>query len=95
MNILITSGAGYIGSHTAVQVLNAGHDVVIVDSLLNSSSVAADRIGELTGRKPIFVEGNVRDPALLRRIFADNFIDAVIQFAGLKAVGESIKKPIE
>lgn len=93
--ILITGGAGYIGSHTAVQTLNAGHEVVILDSLVNSSEVAIERIKELTGKDLTFIEGDVRDSALLGRLFSDHEIDAVIHFAGLKAVGESSEKPLE
>lgn len=95
MNILITGGAGYIGSHTAIQVLNAGHDVVIVDSLANSSIIAIERIRMLANKNPSFIMGDVRDRNILTKIFSDYAIDAVIHFAGLKAVGESHQQPIE
>jgi UDP-glucose 4-epimerase len=92
--ILVTGGAGYIGSHTAVELLNAGHQVVIVDNLCNSSAKVLDRIEALAGKNFSFVQADVRDGAALDRIFAEHRIDGVIHFAGLKAVGESVAKPL-
>ena len=93
MNVLVTGGAGYIGSHTCVELLESGYDVVVVDNLCNSNPKSLDRVEELTGKKVKFYEGDVRDEALLRKIFAENEISAVIHFAGLKAVGESVAQP--
>ena len=93
MNVLVTGGAGYIGSHTCVELLNAGYGVVVIDNLCNSSPVSLDRVRELTGKDLRFYEGDVRDEALLKKIFAENEIAAVIHFAGLKAVGESVAQP--
>ena len=93
MNVLVTGGAGYIGSHTCVELLNRDYGVVVIDNLCNSSAVSLDRVRELTGKELKFYEGDVRDEALLRRIFAENPIDCVIHFAGLKAVGESVSIP--
>ena len=93
MRVLVTGGAGYIGSHTCVELLNLGYDVVVIDNLCNSNPKSLDRVEELTGRKVTFYEGDVRDEALLRKIFADHAIDSVIHFAGLKAVGESVGQP--
>lgn len=95
MNILVTGGAGYIGSHTCVELLNAGYDVVIIDNLYNSNQKAVDRIEEITGKKVKFYEEDLMDRAAVKRVFDENKIDAVIHFAGLKAVGESVHKPIE
>ena len=95
MNILVTGGAGYIGSHTCVELLNAGYDVVIIDNLYNSNQKAVDRIEEITGKKVKFYEEDLMDRAAVKRVFDENQIDAVIHFAGLKAVGESVHKPIE
>ena len=95
MKILVTGGAGYIGSHTCVELLDAGHDVVIADNFYNSCPEALNRIKELTGKDFGFYECDVRDRAALDKIFAENKIDAVIHFAGLKAVGESVAKPLE
>ncbi len=92
--ILITGGAGYIGSHTAVELMNAGHRVVIVDNLGNSSIQVLDRIRALAGDHVNFVQADVRDGAALDRIFAEHAIDGVIHFAGLKAVGESVAQPV-
>ena len=92
--ILLTGGAGYIGSHTCVEVLRAGWDAVIVDNLCNSSPVAIDRIASIAGTRPAFVEADIRDPGALDRIFAAQRIDAVVHFAGLKAVGESVAVPL-
>ena len=93
MNILVTGGAGYIGSHTCVELLNRGYGVVVIDNLCNSNPKSLERVELLTGKKPRFYEGDVRDEALLRKIFAENEISAVIHFAGLKAVGESVAQP--
>ena len=93
MNILVTGGAGYIGSHTCVELLESGYGVIVIDNLCNSNPKSLDRVEELTGKKVKFYEGDVRDEALLRKIFAENEIGAVIHFAGLKAVGESVAQP--
>ena len=93
-SILVTGGAGYIGSHTAVELLNAGHQVVIVDNLCNSSAKVLDRIEALAGKNFSFIQADVRDGAALDRIFAEHRIDGVIHFAGLKAVGESVAQPL-
>ena len=93
MNILVTGGAGYIGSHTCVELLSRGYGVVVIDNLCNSNPKSLERVELLTGKKPRFYEGDVRDEALLRKIFAENEISAVIHFAGLKAVGESVAQP--
>lgn len=95
MTILVTGGAGYIGSHTAVELLNAGHEVVVVDNFCNSSAESVKRVQKITGKSVKLYEGDVRDAELLRKIFGENKIDSVIHFAGLKAVGESCAKPIE
>ena len=94
-NVLVTGGAGYIGSHTLVELLNYGYGVVVIDNLFNSKTVALDRVEQITGKKVKFYLGDIRDKAVLTKIFAENKIDAVINFAGLKAVGESVQKPIE
>ena len=93
MNILVTGGAGYIGSHTCVELLNSGYDVTVIDNLCNANPKSLKRVEAITGRKVKFYEGDVRDEALLRKIFAENEISAVIHFAGLKAVGESVAQP--
>ena len=95
MKVLVTGGAGYIGSHTCVSLLDAGYEVVILDNLINSKEDVVDRIKKITGKEVSFYKGDVRDKDLLSKIFSDNNIDAVIHFAGLKAVGESVEKPIE
>jgi len=92
--ILITGGAGYIGSHTAVELMQAGHHVVIVDNLCNSSIHVLDRLRTLCGERLTFVQSDVRDRAALDRIFAKHPIDGVIHFAGFKAVGESVAQPV-
>ncbi len=92
--ILITGGAGYIGSHACVEFLNAGYDIVVLDNLCNSSAESLNRVRELTGQDFPFIEGDIRDRAMLDRLFRDHDIDAVIHFAGLKAVGESVEKPL-
>ena len=93
MNVLVTGGAGYIGSHTCVELLNSGYGVVVIDNLCNSNPKSLDRVRELTGKELTFYEGDVRDEALLKKIFRENDIGCVIHFAGLKAVGESVSIP--
>ena len=95
MKILVTGGAGYIGSHTCVELLNAGYDVVIVDNLDNSNSKAVDRIEQITGKEVTFYEKDIRDKEAMHEIFALEKPKCVIHFAGLKAVGESVQKPLE
>ncbi len=95
MKILVTGGAGFIGSHTAVELLNAGYDTIILDNLCNSKSESIKRIEEITGKTVKFCRGDIRDKEFLDKVFAENEIDAVIHFAGLKAVGESVEKPLE
>ena len=95
MNVLVTGGAGYIGSHTCLELLEKGYGVVVIDNLCNSNPKSLDRVQELTGKSIKFYEGDVRDEALLTKIFAENEIGCVIHFAGLKAVGESVAKPWE
>ena len=95
MKVLVTGGAGYIGSHTVVELLNAGYEVVIVDNFVNSKPEALDAIRTITGRDFAFYEVDIRDRAALEVPFAEHAIDAVIHFAGLKAVGESVEKPLE
>lgn len=95
MNILLTGGAGYIGSHTIIELDKKGHSVVVVDNLVNSNKEALRRVGEIVGKNIPFVQADVRDRAAMEAVFADNAIDAVIHFAGLKAVGESVAKPLE
>ncbi|HFI0003229.1 TPA: UDP-glucose 4-epimerase GalE [Streptococcus suis] len=94
MSILVTGGAGYIGSHTVVELLKLGKEVVIVDDLSNSSILVLDRIEEITGKRPTFYELDVADKAALRSVFEKESIEAVIHFAGYKAVGESVEKPV-
>ena len=93
MNVLVTGGAGYIGSHTCVELLESGCGVVVIDNLCNSNAESLRRVQKLTGKSLKFYEGDVRDTALLRKIFAENEIGCVIHFAGLKAVGESVSIP--
>ena len=95
MNILVTGGAGYIGSHTCLELLNKNYGVIVIDNLCNSNPVSLERVQELTGKTLKFYEGDVRDEALLQKIFKENEIGCVIHFAGLKAVGESVAKPWE
>jgi UDP-glucose 4-epimerase len=92
--ILVTGGAGYIGSHTCVELLNAGHEVVVLDNLCNSSAESLNRVEKLTQKSLTFVEGDIRNSQLLDQVFQQNSIDAVIHFAGLKAVGESQQIPL-
>ena len=95
MKVLVTGGAGYIGSHTVVELLNAGYEVVIVDNFVNSKPEALDAIRTITGKDFAFYEADIRDRAALDAAFTEHDIDAVIHFAGLKAVGESVEKPLE
>ena len=94
MRVLVTGGAGYIGSHTCVELLNAGHEVVAFDNFYNSSPKAIERVEQITGKKITFYEADMMDMAAMNRIFDEQQIDAVIHLAGLKAVGESVKKPL-
>ena len=94
MAILVTGGAGYIGSHTCVEMQNAGYDIVVIDNLDNSSAEALKRVEKITGKAIKFYEEDVRNKEALRQIFKENDIEAVIHFAGLKAVGESVREPI-
>ena len=93
MTVLLAGGAGYIGSHTAVQLLMSGHDVVIADDYSNSCPEVVNRIEEITGKQVRAYETDVKDKVKVQQIFAENEIDCVIHFAGLKAVGESVQKP--
>ncbi len=95
MKVLVTGGAGYIGSHTCVELMQAGHEVVVLDNLCNSHIVVLERIARIAGKRPDFVRGDVRDAGALRDLFRRHRVDAVIHFAGLKAVGESVEKPLE
>lgn len=94
MAILITGGAGYIGSHTVVELLNQGKQIVVLDNLSNSSMISLERVKQITGKAVTFYQGDILDRSILRQIFAENAIDSVIHFAGLKAVGESVQKPL-
>ena len=92
---LLTGGTGYIGSHTCVELIRAGHRAILFDNLCNSSAVVVDRIAAITGTRPTFVEGDVRDQAAVARLLETYDIDAVIHFAGLKAVGDSVARPLD
>jgi UDP-glucose 4-epimerase len=92
--LLVTGGAGYIGSHTTLALLQAGHEVVVLDNLCNSSAESLRRVGEIAGCPPLFVQGDIRDRALLEQLLSQHRIDAVLHFAGLKAVGESVREPL-
>ena len=94
MHILVTGGTGFIGSHACVAFLISGHEVTVVDDLSNSQREVIDRIEQIAGKRPNFFEGDVRDRELLRKIFAERPFDAVVHFAGLKAVGESVEQPL-
>ena len=94
MKVLVTGGAGYIGSHTCVELLNADHDIVVVDNLCNSSAESLRRVEQITGKKVPLEVVDIRDGAALDRIFSETAFDAVIHFAGLKAVGESVSQPL-
>lgn len=93
--LLVTGGAGYIGSHTVLLLLEAGYDVVVIDNLSNSSSESLKRVEQITGKAVTFVQGDIRDRALLENVFNNYSIDVVIHFAGLKAVGESMQQPLQ
>ncbi|MEH0740901.1 UDP-glucose 4-epimerase GalE [Vibrio cholerae] len=95
MNVLVTGGMGYIGSHTCLQMIAAGMTPVIVDNLYNSKRSVLERIEKVSGQTPTFIEGDIRDKALMKQVLVEHNIDAVIHFAGLKAVGESVEKPLE
>lgn len=95
MSILVTGGAGYIGSHTCVELLNAGYEIIVVDNLINSSAKALERVEEITGKKFAFYNVDLLDKTALDNIFEKESIDSVIHFAGLKAVGESVSMPLE
>ena len=94
-NILVTGGTGYIGSHTVVELLKLDYNVVIIDNLSNSKKIVIDRIETITGKRPKFYLGDIRNREDLKKVFTENKIDCVINFAGLKAVGESVQKPLE
>ncbi len=95
MKILVTGGCGYIGSHTCVELINDGYEVIIIDNFSNSKPEVLDKIKRITGQNITFYEGDVIDKKLLRRVFTENDIDSVIHFAGYKAVGESVNKPLK
>ena len=95
MAVLVTGGAGYIGSHTSIELLENGYDVIIVDNLCNSDKIVLDRIREITGKNPKFYEIDITDKEKLEVVFKENKIDSVIHFAALKAVGESVQMPLE
>lgn len=95
MNILLTGGAGYIGSHTAVVLAEDGHEVVILDNFCNSNKSVLTRLHKIVGKELVCIEGDIRDTSLVAKVLKDHQIDAVIHFAGLKAVGESVQMPIE
>lgn len=95
MAVLVTGGAGYIGSHTCVELLNSGYDVVVMDNLYNSNKKALDRVEQITGKKLAFYQVDMLDKAAVNDIFEKETIDSVIHFAGYKAVGESVRKPLE
>jgi len=93
-SILVTGGMGFIGSHTCVALLDAGHDVIVLDNLCNSNVGVIQQIKQICGRAPVFVEGDIRDKTLLKNLFEQHAISAVLHFAGLKAVGESVDQPL-
>ena len=95
MKVLVTGGAGYIGSHTCVELIEAGHEPVVIDNLCNSNPESLNRVKMITGKEVPFYEGDVRNEVLLNTIFSEHDISCVIHFAGLKAVGESVAKPLE
>ena len=95
MSILVTGGAGFIGSHTCVELLDRGYETVIIDNLCNSCLEAVKRVEEISGRSVTFYEADLRDADAMQAIFENESIEAVIHFAGLKAVGESVEKPLE
>ncbi len=95
MSILVTGGAGYIGSHTVILLIEAGYEIVIFDNFCNASKEAIKRVEKIVGQKIITIEGDVRNAEDLHNVFNTHKIDAVIHFAGLKAVGESVEKPLK
>ncbi len=95
MKVLVTGGAGYIGTHTCVELLDAGHEIIVVDNFSNSSPDALERVEKITGSSITFIEADIRDTEKMNNIFGAESVDAVIHFAGLKAVGESVDKPLE
>jgi UDP-glucose 4-epimerase len=95
MRVLVTGGTGYIGSHTCVELIQAGHEIIAFDNLCNSHLAVLERVARITGKRPDFVRGDVRDQDALSAVFDRNRFDAVIHFAGLKAVGESVEKPLD
>jgi len=94
MRVLVTGGAGYIGSHTTLALLQRCQDVVVIDNLCNSSAVSLERVAHIAGREPLLIQGDVRNRVFLERVFAGHAIDVVLHFAGLKAVGESVSQPL-
>ena len=94
MNVLVTGGAGYIGSHTVVELLDAGYNAIVMDDLSNAKADVIDRIETITGKRPVFYKLDCKDKEGLRKVFSENQVDAIIHFAGFKAVGESVKKPL-
>jgi UDP-glucose 4-epimerase len=92
--ILVTGGAGYIGSHTTLALLQAGYDVIVIDDLSNSSKVSLERIADIAGRKPVFIEGDLKNAALLNQVFQDHSVESVFHFAALKSVAESVREPL-
>ena len=95
MNVLVTGGAGYIGSHTVVELINAGYEPIVVDDLSNAKEDVIDRIEIITGKRPVFYKIDCKDKEAMRKVFSDNKIDSVIHFAAYKAVGESVRIPLE
>lgn len=95
MTVLVTGGAGYIGSHTCIELINAGHSVLVLDNLCNASRRSLERVEAIVGQPVPFIEGDIRDAALLDRLFSEQSIDSVVHFAGLKAVGESTEIPLD
>ena len=95
MAILVTGGTGYIGSHTAVELLKNGHEIILLDNLCNSSKKVVEKIEQIANKKCKFYESDIREKSALEKIFEENKIEAVIHFAGLKGVGESVQIPLE
>jgi len=93
MKVIVTGGTGYIGSHTCVELIKKGHEIVIIDNLSNSKADVVDKIEKITGKRPVFYDADILDRNKIDKIFAANKVDAVIHFAGKKAVGESVEKP--